>query len=130
MIFLRKGKLVEASEVMKWIKMMGENDAKAGKRLAPRKQKLEAELNELSPHLLGDDVITDQLGLKLVIKANTLVRMAKMKAKGVLVPYLNDKCQPRSTSACSPRAWQCSTKGCWKRRMNGTAPSSTRPWAG
>lgn len=92
-IFTRKGQVVDPVEVRKWITLMQQNDALAGKRPAPLKAKIAAQLDALSPHLKDDAEVSDQLGLKLVIKANTLVRVAKMRAQGVLLPYLTDKCQ-------------------------------------
>jgi hypothetical protein len=91
-IFLRKGKTVPVKEVEEWIALMTANDQKTTKRPAPRKQKLETGLNALSPHLLDDDDVTDQIGLKMVIKGNALVRIAKMKAEAPLVPFLTNKC--------------------------------------
>jgi hypothetical protein len=92
-IFLRKGRTVPVKEVEDWVEMMKSNDQKTTKRPAPRKEKLAAELKELSPHLLDDDDVTDSMGLKMVIKSNTLLRVAKMKAEGPLLPYLRNKCE-------------------------------------
>jgi hypothetical protein len=92
-IFLRKGRTVPVTEVEDWVEMMKTNDQKTTRRPAPRKQKLATELKELSPHLLDDDDVTDSMGLKMVIKSNTLVRVAKMKAEGPLLPYLKNKCE-------------------------------------
>ena len=94
MIFLRKGKVVPVKEVEDWVTMMKESDKTTTKRPAPRKAKLATELGELSPHLLDDDKVTDSIGLKMVIKGNALVRIAKMKAEAPLVPFLKNKCAP------------------------------------
>jgi hypothetical protein len=92
-VFIEKGNIVAESRVLEWREMMLEKDKDAGKRPAPPPERFKGKLEAL-----GGDVWTKIQGepydaMKVTVKVDSLIRVAKMAKKDVLPKYLEQKCE-------------------------------------
>lgn len=97
--FIEKGQPIDKARVGDWIARMQASDSKAGKRPAPAPEKFRAKLEALGGSVWKNieadaaDADTRHDAMKLAVKADALLRVARMARKDVLPRFLDGKAE-------------------------------------